>query len=423
MSVNKTPAARLGEPITFPVSGRTAPNRFLNAAMSESLCTWDDVDFSKRGLPTPEYISLYKAWGQGGWGQNVTGNVQIEPDHVETSGNAIIPRDAPFSGPRFEGFKAVASVAKADGGLIVAQVSHPGRQVPDTIQRHPISASDIQQPAVFFGNFAKPRAATKEDINRVIEGFAHAAEYLEKAGFDGIQLHGAHGYLIAQFLSPRTNKRTDQYGGSVTNRARLAVEIADAVHRRVSASFVVGIKINSVEFQEDGITPEDAAQLCSALEGAGFDYFELSGGNYEEFAFVHKKESTKKREAFFLDFAETIMAARKKTGKEPRVYITGGFRTVKGLADALDVVDGVGVGKSACADPAIAGKIVQGQVDTLPPTTIPEAETAAAMVCAKKQLQQIASGEAPMDLSVSDRWQAYMAPIIAAMKPKEEGNL
>lgn len=407
---------RLAQPLTFPLSGRTAPNRTLNAAMSEVLASWSE-DVSKSGIPTPEYINLYKVWGEGGWGQVLTGNIQVDPVHLERKENAIIPLEAPFSGPRFEAYKSTATAAKANGSLLVGQISHAGRQVPAAVNPNPISASDIQLVSKAMGTeYAKPRAATQEDIDRIIESFAHAAEYLDKAGFDGVQLHGAHGYLIAQFMSPTTNKRTDKYGGSVTNRARLASEIAAAVRSRTRPDFILGIKLNSVEFQSEGITPEDAAELCRALDSAGFDYFELSGGTYESLAFQHRKESTKKREAFFLDFAETIMNARANSDsdKKPKVYITGGFQTIQGMDKALDVVDGVGLGKAACADPALAGKLVKGVVDSVPATTIPGDQFFASLVCANIQISQIATGQPLLDLSDPEAWQAAFKQALEA---------
>jgi 2,4-dienoyl-CoA reductase-like NADH-dependent reductase (Old Yellow Enzyme family) len=148
--------------------------------------------------------------------------------------------------------------------------------------------------------FAKPRAATKADIAGVINRFAHAAEYLDKVGFDGIQFHGAHGYLIAQFLSNTTNKRTDEYGGSLENRMRFIIEIVTECQKRVKPSFIFGIKINSVEFQEGGFSPEEARALCQALELDRFDYVELSGGTYESFAFENSGNRLRRGRHSFL---------------------------------------------------------------------------------------------------------------------------
>lgn len=188
-------ASPLGKPLKFEFSGRTAPNRFLKGAMTERLSSWDPKDLTKRGIPSDNLVNVYKRWGEGGFGQILTGNVMFEYDHLEAMGNPIIPRDAPYSGERFEQFKKMAEAGKKHGALMVAQVSHPGRQVQDTIQPNPISASDIQLTGSAMGmTFAKPRAATEEDIKNIIDGFAHAAEYLEKAGYDGIQLHVSYGF-------------------------------------------------------------------------------------------------------------------------------------------------------------------------------------------------------------------------------------
>jgi 2,4-dienoyl-CoA reductase-like NADH-dependent reductase (Old Yellow Enzyme family) len=182
----------LGQPLHFDFSGKTAPNRFLKAAMTERLSSWDPKDFQKRGIPSKELVNVYWRWGEGGLGVILTGNVMLYYDQLEAPGNPIIPKDAPFSGERFERFKDIAVKSKAHGSLIVAQLSHPGRQVPELVQPHPISASDVQLEGKVMGmTFGKPRAMDKSDIKDVVEGFAYAAEYLHKAGYDGVQLHGA----------------------------------------------------------------------------------------------------------------------------------------------------------------------------------------------------------------------------------------
>lgn len=182
----------LGEPLKFEFSGKTAKNRFLKAAMTERLSSWDATDLPKRGVPSKQLINVYRRWGEGGFGVILTGNVMIEYNQLEAAGNPIVPHDAPFSGERFENFKALATEAKKHGSLIVAQVSHPGRQVAQNINPNPISASDVQLEGDVLGmTFGKPRAMEKKDFDAVIGGFAHAAEFLYKAGYDGVQLHGA----------------------------------------------------------------------------------------------------------------------------------------------------------------------------------------------------------------------------------------
>ncbi|EOO04171.1 putative nadh oxidase protein [Phaeoacremonium minimum UCRPA7] len=321
----------------------------------------------------------------------------------------VIPVDAPFSGPRFEAFANLAKGANAHGSLIVGQVSHAGRQVEESIQPHPISASDDQlhMPSL-RRKFGKPRAATREDINGVIEGFAHAAEFLENAGFDGIQLHAAHGYLLAQFLSRSTNHRDDEYGGSLENRMRLIFEIAAAVRKRVSETFVIGIKINAIELQEDGFNPEEATVFCQRLEEAKFDYVELSGGNYEKLAWMHVKESTKKRENFYIEAAEEIV----KPLKSIKVYTTGGFKTLDGMLDALNVVDGVGIGKAACQEPRLPRALQSGKASGILKYAYSEEDYLKRLFASGSQIRQIAKNEEPVDLTVPENaeavWEAIM---------------
>ena len=353
-------ASDLGQPLHFAFSGKTASNRFLKGAMTERLSSWSATDLPKRGVPSSELINVYRRWGEGGYGVILTGNVMIEYDQLEAPGNPIIARGSEFSGERFEAFQKLGAEAKKEGSLIVAQVSHPGRQTASVLQSDPVSASDVQLEGSLMGmTFAKPHAATQDEIKRIVDGFAHAAEYLHKAGYDGIQLHSAHGYLLAQFISQTTNKRTDQYGGDLAGRSRIIIEIANEIRRRVPDSgFIVGIKLNSVEFQQGGFPPEDAKELVKILEDTKFDFVELSGGTYEHLAFKHKRESSKKREAFFLDFADEIVPGLTKT----KTYVTGGFKTVGAMSDALKTVNGVGLARPACQEPALPKEILSGKV-------------------------------------------------------------
>jgi 2,4-dienoyl-CoA reductase-like NADH-dependent reductase (Old Yellow Enzyme family) len=190
------------------------------------------------------------------------------------------------------------------------------------------------------------------------------------------------GYLLAQFLSQTTNKRTDEYGGSLSNRARLIYQISDAIRARVpDRSFIVGIKVNSVEFQEGGFSPEDCRTLCAELEQHGFDFVELSGGTYQENGFVHKRESTKKREAFFLDFADSIVKELNKT----KAYVTGGLRTVKGMVGALETVDGVGLARPVAHDFILPARILRGEVQSAIDTLLDEDDFGATNVAAGTQ--------------------------------------
>ncbi|KAL9471905.1 hypothetical protein ACSS6W_009846 [Trichoderma asperelloides] len=407
-SAEKVDPAPLGQPLSFEFSGKTAKNRFLKSSMSEQLSSWDEKDPAKRGIPSDELINLYRRWGEGGYGVILLGNTMIEVDQLEIDGNHIIPSDAPFSGDRFEKFKELASASKKHGSLVYPQLSHPGRQVQEAIQPNPISASDVQLVIPAMGTFAKPRPMEKADFDRVINEFAHAAEYSYKAGFDGVQLHGAHGYLLAQFLAPSTNKRTDEYGGSLLNRARLIFQIADAIRARVpDKAFSLGIKLNSVEFQQGGFTPEECKDLCVELEKNNFDWVELSGGTYEELAFAHRKESTIKREAYFLEFAELIIPHLKKT----KVYVTGGLRSAAGMVKALNSVDGVGLGRPAAYEPALPQRILDGAADGAVQPFFDENDTGLGLLAAKTEMKLVGLGHEPLDLSREDHQKVFSAAL------------
>jgi len=398
-------AAPLGQPLHFEFSGKTAPNRFLKGAMTERISSWDAKNFEARGIPSENLVNLYRRWGEGGIGLILSGNIMIDYDQLEAAGNPIIPADAPTSGQRFERFRDLATQGKAQGSLMVGQVSHPGRQVEDKINVKPISASDVQLKGDLFGmTFAQPRAATQKDIDHIIESFAHAAEYLEKAGWDGIELHGAHGYLLAQFLSPTTNQRTDDYGGSLENRARIILQIAQEVRKRTSPSFIVGIKLNSVEFQDKGFDTEDAKKLCQLLEENSFDFVELSGGTYESLAFEHKRESTKKREAFFLEFADLIAPVLKKT----KTYVTGGLKSVGAMVHSLDVVDGVGLARPLAQEPRLCKDILTGTVKGAIKQRLDDNNFGLTNIAAGTHMRQVGKDHEPIDLSKEENEKTFM---------------
>ncbi|KAK7423067.1 hypothetical protein QQZ08_009234 [Neonectria magnoliae] len=404
----------LSAPLTFEFSGRAAKNRFLKAAISERLATWDPKEPEGRGFPTKELINVYRKWGEGGFGVILTGNIMFEFDQLEAAGNPIIPRGSPFSGERFDAFEKLATEAKKQGSLIIAQLNHPGRQVKSSIQMNPISASDVQLKGKAMGmTFEKPRPMEKNDFDAVIAGFAHAAEYCYRAGYDGVQLHAAHGYLLAQFLAPSTNSRTDKYGGGLANRSRLIFEISDAIRARIpDKSFILSIKVNSVEFEDGGFSTDDCKSLCVQLERHGFDFVELSGGTYQTLGFTPKRESTKKREAFFQEFADVIIPELKIT----KCYLTGGLRTVAGMMSALEAADGVGLARPICHEFDLAQKMLTGKVTAARDCLIDEQSFALTSVAAGTQyvspttlsdaktnedtrIRLVGKGEEPLDLS------------------------
>ncbi|EIT81298.1 NADH:flavin oxidoreductase/12-oxophytodienoate reductase [Aspergillus oryzae 100-8] len=361
----------LGEPLEFHFARRSTPNRFLKAAMSERMCSWSEENPSARGIPSSELIETYRTWGRGNIGAIVTGNVMIDPNHIEVEGNPIIPPSAPFSGERFGQFTNLAAAARANGSLILAQISHPAL------------VSDVPLDTKNMGNtFAVPRAATEDEIKNIITGFAHAAEFLDRAGYDGIELHAAHGYLLSQFLSQATNLRRDKYGGSPTNRMRLILEIRAAITENVRPGFIVGIKINSVEFEPDGIVRDEAWELCRAREEHEFDFVELSGGRYKN-----------------LDEDDTAKHVISKKHEAVR------FRSTAGM------VDGIGLARPFCQEPFLCHDILSGKI---PGATIPvmdQLNYQLAVAAACIQMRQIRNNVQPMDLSSQDAVDAVTAAV------------
>ncbi|KAM5343887.1 hypothetical protein ACJ41O_012424 [Fusarium nematophilum] len=354
-------------------------------------------------------------WGEGdnGWGLILTGNVETDFQSISAPGDMIATTECKPEGSRFDMFKKIAAVGKANGSLMVAQITHPGRQLRHHLNPIAVAPSAIQMKDKNGLKYAKPHAATQPEIDSLVEGFAYAAEYLEKAGFDGIELHAAHGYLLSQFLSRATNTRTDEYGPqTMESRLRFISEVARAIKARVSPNFIVAAKLNSVEFQDGGVTPREAQELCQALEKIGFDFVELSGGTAEELGMKWTKDSTRRREAFFLEFAKAITDALGPASKL-RVYLTGGFRSAEAMVKGLDAIHGVGIGRPAAAEPRLCSDILEGRLyGALKPVEAFENDIYGGLAIAGAQLAQIATGMEPLnfgDAKVMDILKADMS--------------
>ncbi|KAK8054293.1 hypothetical protein PG996_013594 [Apiospora saccharicola] len=367
--------SRLAEPLTFHFSGRTVPNRFMKAAMTEQLCTYDAHDATKNGIPTENIRRVYERWGRGGIGLILSGDVGISLTDLESVGDPV-----------------------ANGSLMVAQLSHPGRLC--VFVDSPVSSSAGRVANEGRGDgiyqYPEPHAATREEIRDMVDGFGHAAEYLARAGWDGVELHAAHGFLLAQFLSPRINRRDDEYGGSMENRMRLVLEIGREVRRRTPPGFVLGVKVNSVEFQDAGFVTAEARVLCRELEREAFDFVEITGGTYEKILMYHgwQRESTRRREAFFLDFADQIVPAL--TGKT-KVYVTGGLRTVGGMVAALDSVDGVGLGRPLCDEWYLCKEMLEGKVDGATIPGIPQTDFWLFLMAGNRNMRLVGMGAEPAE--------------------------
>ncbi|MEX3646352.1 NADH:flavin oxidoreductase/NADH oxidase family protein [Mycolicibacterium porcinum] len=303
-------------------------------------------------------VRLYDRWSRGGYGLLITGNVMVDRTQLGEPGNVVIEDDRDLA--------ALSRWVKSthDAGVpIWAQLNHPGRQSnPLAVGHTPVAPSAV--PLSLPGS-ATPRALTGPQIENIIERFATAAQVCEAAGFDGVQIHGAHGYLVTQFLSPLTNLRDDEWGGDSERRMRFLLEVVRGIRARVSPAFAVSVKLNSADFQRGGFTEDDSREVVSALAREDIDLIEISGGNYESPAMSGSAAaSTRAREAYFLDYARTV---RQAAGQVP-LAVTGGFRSREAMARAIESgdCDVVGLARPTVTMPDAAEAILSGQLDVLP---------------------------------------------------------
>ncbi len=342
---------KLNTPLQLPC-GVSLKNRLAKSAMSENMSP-------KTNAPTKELIRAYERWAEGGTGLLITGNIMIDSQAIGEPGNVIIENET-----HLEPLKQWANAVKKHNCQLWAQLNHPGRQAIKGISKKIVAPSDIavKLPGM-KAMFVKPKVLSEQEIIDIIERFGNTSAILKKAGFSGVQIHGAHGYLVSQFLSPLANVRTDKWGGSLENRARFVIEIYRNIRSKVGKGFPVGIKINSADFQRGGFTEEESLQVVEMLSNEGMDLIEISGGTYEKPAMMgSKKQSTIEREAYFLDYVEKA----KKIVDVP-LMLTGGFRTVSVMQQALqnNSLDIVGLARPYSLYPNLANDIFNGNLQKM----------------------------------------------------------
>ncbi|WP_439682726.1 2,4-dienoyl-CoA reductase [Cupriavidus oxalaticus] len=366
-------------------NGSSVPNRIAKAAMEENMA---DADHA----PSDELMRLYGAWADGGAGLLITGNVMVD-SRAMTGPGGVVLEDA----RHLDRFTRWARIGRSRGAQIWLQINHPGRQMPANLGQPTWAPSVVP---MNLGNMSRhfntPQAMTQEIIGDVIQRFARTAQLGEQAGFTGVEIHAAHGYLLSQFLSPLSNQRTDEWGGPLENRARLLIEIIKAVRARVSPGFTVAVKLNSADFQRGGFSAEDALQVVKMLNELAVDLVELSGGSYEAPAMQGEARDgrTLAREAYFVEFARDIRAVAKMP-----VMVTGGIRRRPVAEQVVNSgVDMVGIGTALAINPNLphdwrAGK---DSAPALPPIRWKNKPLAslANMAAVKFQLRKLSRGKA-----------------------------
>ena len=350
----------LSQALTLPC-GVSVPNRICKAAMTEGLA-------SPKGLPTPELERLYGLWSDGGAGILLSGNIQVDADHLERPGNVVVDKvpdnemHAALSNWAAQGTRA--------GNHFWAQISHAGRQTQTGVNKTPKAPSAVAV-GIPGGQFGQPIALTVAEIQDIVARFAICARACKDAGFTGVQVHAAHGYLLSQFLSPRSNLREDQYGGSLENRARALIEVITAIRQAVGPEFPICVKLNSADFQKGGFAFEDSLVVAKWLEEASVDMLEISGGTYEQPKLIgvegveaveaqNVKESTAMREAYFVDFAITM-----QEHVSIPLMVTGGFRQLVVMEEAVSSggADMIGIGRPMCVLTDAPNRLFAGQAE------------------------------------------------------------
>lgn len=380
----------LSKPFSL-TNGQVIKNRLFKSAMSEQLG-------DKQHNPTSGLATLYQRWAKGGIGLSMTGNVMVDRTALGEPKNVVLDEQSDLTL-----FTEWAKAGKQNDSHIWMQLNHPGKQIPKFLCADPVAPSAIPLERGLEKGFNTPRELTDNEIHEIINKFATSAKLAKQVGFTGVQIHGAHGYLISQFLSSRHNQRDDKWGGSLENRLRFVLEVYRAIRKEVGDAFPVGIKLNSADFMKGGFTEDESMQVVQTLSDNGIDLIEISGGTYESPSMMGAKdknkpikESTVKREAYFMDYMEKV----RKLVNTPLV-VTGGFRTAPAMNEALNTsaTDFIGIARTMAVDPDFPNKLIENPSHGMPlaePTTGKPALDKMAMVGLvwyEHQMWRIADGK------------------------------
>ncbi len=342
-----TDSTALAQPLTLPC-GAIIKNRILKSAMSEVLG-------SSELKATKNLATLYRRWAHGGTGILVTGNVMIDRRRLGEPGNVVAEDESGV-----DELRAWAKAGTENNTHLWMQLNHPGKQSPKFLGGETVAPSAVSFGKALSGAFATPRALEEEEIEDIIVRFGESARIAKEAGFTGVQIHGAHGYLVSQFLSPHHNVREDKWGGSLENRSRFALAVYRSIRDAVGPAFPVGIKLNSADFQKGGLSEEDSVLVMQELAAQGIDLIEVSGGTYEAPAMMgaRKKRAESSREGYFLKFVKNA-----RDSVSVPLCVTGGFRTPLGMADAIgeNAADMVGLATTLAIQPEFSQEVLDGK--------------------------------------------------------------
>ena len=329
---------------TTTINEMVLKNRLVRSATWEGMCEPD-------GRPTEKVVNWYRDIAQGGVGLMITGYAFVRPEGKQLPGKMGIYTDA-FAGD----YEKLTGAVHDAGGKIVLQIVHAGGETDtNTAGRQPLAPSSVK-----VDQFPEmPIELSKDEINDIVKAFGEGARRAKAWGFDAVQLHGAHGFLINQFLSPLTNRRTDEYGGRVENRCRFMVDVYKKVRETVGADYPVMIKLNAADYVEGGLEIDDAVYAAKILSGAGIDAIEISAGTPAsgEKGPVRGKINKPEREAYNLELASKIKGA---VGCP--LMVVGGFRSFEVAEKAISDggMDYISMARPLIREPALPKRWIKG---------------------------------------------------------------
>jgi 2,4-dienoyl-CoA reductase-like NADH-dependent reductase (Old Yellow Enzyme family) len=336
-------------------NGITLSNRLAQSAMTEHLATGD-------GAPSWQLIEAYRRFAVSGAALIISGNVMVNGWSLEAPRNVVIEDERHM--PQLRQWAATTSGTDA---RLILQLSLSGRQTQRGLalagRRQDVATASAVPLTIGGPLFKPPRALTDPEIRQIITQFASAARIAAEAGFAGVQIHAAHGYLLSQFLSPLVNQRTDQWGGSVQNRMRMLIEVLRAVKSLTPEAFLLTVKMNVSDFQSGGFDADDALIVAQALENEGVHLIEFSGGTYESSAMIDggpARDQSGAPEPYFLAYAQRF--ARELTVP---VMLSGGFRSRTAMIDAVEsgAADVIGLARPIAVEPDFPRRILDGTTE------------------------------------------------------------
>ncbi|KAJ7635103.1 hypothetical protein FB45DRAFT_910774 [Roridomyces roridus] len=365
-------------PITLP-SGVVLSNRLVKVALYEHLAKLFG------GPPNSYHFQVYKRWSQHDWAMILTGNVQVMPDHICLGRDLVAPSG--FSDTELRPFKELADAIhgqREHRPKAILQLSHAGRQSPNFIGGRPPFVAPLAPSSIRLGStlkekgwlsglihqamFGIPRTMSLADIDQVVDAFVRGARVASLANFDGVQLHVAHGYLLAQFISPKSNLRTDEYSCAPANTLRLLNRIVVGIRSTVPPDFILGLKINSADYADVSAAGEASSALDHVRTIASWglvDFLEISGGDYEKPDFVATAASASSRQALFAEFSQEALRVTQDMPHPPLILLTGGLTTPAQLHRALsnNHTHLLGLGRSAILRPDLPTLLKDGPSD------------------------------------------------------------